>query len=148
MWTRHWLDTARKRPVLTFDCSQETTLGMSPTSLPSSGCVIRKSTSWPVGFPLWKQWKIQLNLTGRVPTYVSLVIVYLTSLIFFSILELCYSWENKSQSHLILATIIFLYDVNPAVWRAEDGSFDIFLSTYMLWFSPPESSNQSNLGSW
>lgn len=38
--------------LITWDFNREATLGNSPTSLPSSGCVIRKSTSWPVGFPL------------------------------------------------------------------------------------------------
>lgn len=40
---------------LTWLCSWRSTLGSSPASRPSSGCVMRKSTSWPCGFPLQGQ---------------------------------------------------------------------------------------------
>lgn len=99
----------RKRQEFTFDCSQETTLGMSPTSLPSSGCVIRKSTSWPVGFPLWK---------GFIPASAHRKRFYMR----FSLACVCFrvisllkqSRLFRSETGHIKTTLIFICDANPA----------------------------------
>lgn len=47
-----WSLMDRLLEALTWLCRQLITLGSSPTSCPSSGWVIRKSTSWPCNFPL------------------------------------------------------------------------------------------------